>query len=328
MRGDEARLEYGWTALAWTTSVRPPKKAISIAATRSGPCSLSSASASSTTGGSPFRTLPRVPHGRRADRSSHPISPVTRSRRSLPWSRTRTTAAGRGLHVRHARRAGLDRRDLDARGIREDQVLDGGQYLSVPVPHPPAHADLALGVRAGRQRRPGTSTVISRTASTASMRVIAARCTALTSSAETSAGLHDPLRLDTRGPRHQPLLRRKHQPGPSRRGTAKYERRPGGAPVVSPGRRHPTSLHSESSEGSVRDASASRSGLARDTVRTCAELKRCTGISRRLVGVPVESRTCPDESPRHASLASRFRSFSSGRWAFSAFLATTSKPDH
>ncbi len=43
-------------------------------------------------------------------------------------------------------------------------------------------------------------------------------------------------------------------------------------------------------------------GRARDS-------ERCTGTSRRLIGVPVESRSCTDESPRRASLASRFRSF-------------------
>ncbi|MCL8014872.1 hypothetical protein [Streptomyces sp. AS02] len=52
------------------------------------------------------------------------------------------------------------------------------------VPRVPPPADR----NPGKPRRPGTSTVISRTASTTSLRVIAARCAALTSSAETSAG--------------------------------------------------------------------------------------------------------------------------------------------
>jgi hypothetical protein len=51
--------------------------------------------------------------------------------------------------------------------------------------------------------------------------------------------------------------------------------------------------------------------------------KRYTGISRRRVVVPVESPACTDESPRRASLASRFRSFSSRHWAFSVFLAAS-----
>ncbi|MGW2769180.1 hypothetical protein [Streptomyces sp. NPDC001275] len=134
------------------------------------------------------------------------------------------------------RRAGLDRRHLDVRGIREDQALDDGRYLPrsrIPRPTQTSHSVYEPGASSGA----GTSTVISRATSTTSMRAIAARCAALTSSADTSAV-----------------------------GTA-----------------HCASMLAS------RAASRSSGGSALRALR--------------------------------AALASRFRSFSSRRWAFSAFLA-------